>query len=123
MRREKFDFVVGIGSACIASQALRDAGLQYASYPFDESYPAVKEKYDRRIGRLYASIRRSKRVLLVWLENPTDDDRPSDAEVQEARRDLARSWLDYLLVRIQVKICRHLEKRLRRRGVALAEGR
>lgn len=184
MRREKFDFVVGIGSACIASQALRDAGLQYASYPFDwmsgpafgqrihtvcsgfegwfrqedlefagnpngfthdsyrnratnafyphdfeigrpfdESYPAVKEKYDRRIGRLYASIRRSKRVLLVWLENPADDDRPSDAEVQEARRDLARSWLDYLLVRIQVKICRHLEKRLRRRGVALAEGR
>ena len=277
MRREKFDFVVGIGSACIASQAMRDAGLQYASYPFDwmsgptfgqriqtvcsefegwfrqedlefagnpngfthdsyrnratnalfphdfeigrslaESYPTVKEKYDRRIDRLYASIRRSKRVLVVWLENPSDDDRPSDEEVMEARRALcakfpsvliefliidrardgepagevakreygwrascgyrkkvalgesarpwelevgpivailrrfvakdwrtpverrqyrksgrmktyatlnARCWLDYLLVKLQLKLCRHLEKRLRKRGIELVEGR
>lgn len=276
MRREKFDFVVGIGSACIASQALRDAGLQHASYPFDwmsgptfgqriqticsgfegwfrqedlefagnpngfshdsyrnrktnalyphdfeigrafnESYPLVKAKYDRRIDRMYASIRRSKRVLLVWLENPSDDDRPSDEEVTDARRVLsakfpsvlmefliidrakdgerngevvrreygwratcgyrkktalgasARPWdlevgpivailrrfvakdwrtraerrqyrksermktyatlnarcgLDYLLAKIQVKLCRHLEKRLRRRGIELTEG-
>jgi len=33
--RRKYDFIVGIGGACCCSQALRAAGLQYASFPFD----------------------------------------------------------------------------------------
>jgi len=277
MKRERFDFVLGVGSSCIASQALRDAGLQYASYPFDwmsgptfaqrirticsdfrdwfraedfefkgnpngfthdlyrnratggmyphdfdpgrpfaECYSAVKEKYDRRIARLYASIRRSKHVLVVWLENPLYDDRPADEEVLDAYRSLvakfpavdirvliidramddmsngdlepheygwrvacgyrrktvpgkdarpwdlevgpivaalkhfrardfrtaaerkahrqaerrkqfatvgARSWPAYLLVRLQLKLCHHLRKRLLRRGIELEEVR
>jgi len=131
MERMLFDFVFGIGQACSCSWALREAGLQYASYPFDwvanvgldgrsrivaddfrdwlvedqmwfeagtpsyncdiyhnrltgmgfnhdfpkgvslkESFPAVLAKYRRRIDRLYADIRRSKNVLIVWLGVP-----------------------------------------------------
>jgi len=35
MARRRYDFIVGIGGACCCSQALRAAGLQYASFPFD----------------------------------------------------------------------------------------
>ena len=34
--------------------------------PLEESYPAVKAKYDRRIDRFYRTIRASGRVLLVY---------------------------------------------------------
>jgi len=35
MARRRYDFVLGIGGACCCSQALREAGLQFASLPFD----------------------------------------------------------------------------------------
>ena len=131
MNRERYDLVFGVGQACSCSWALREAGLQFASYPFDwvanvdlvgrarivaddfrdwlvedrmelekgtpsyncdiyhnrvtgmgfnhdfpkgvpfkESFPAVREKYRRRIDRLFADIRRSKRVLVVWIGVP-----------------------------------------------------
>lgn len=38
---------------------------------FDEAYPLVKEKYDRRIKRLLEKIRNSNSVLAVYLEAPT----------------------------------------------------
>ena len=129
--RDRYDLVFGIGQACSCSWALREAGLQFASYPFDwvanvdlvgrsrivaddfrdwlvedrmefekgtpsyncdiyhnrvtgmgfnhdfpkgvpfkESFPSVRAKYDRRINRLFADIRRSKRVLVVWVGVP-----------------------------------------------------
>ena len=129
--RDRYDLVFGIGQACSCSWALRGAGLQFASYPFDwvanvdlegrsrivadefrdwivpdrmemdagmssyncdiyhnrvtgmgfnhdfpkgvpfkESLPSVLEKYHRRIERLFADIRRSKRVLIVWVGVP-----------------------------------------------------
>ena len=34
--------------------------------PLEESYPAVKAKYDRRIDRFYRTMRASRRVLLVY---------------------------------------------------------
>ena len=36
----------------------------------DESYPQVREKYDRRIRRLLSSIEGSAHVLIVWIEVP-----------------------------------------------------
>ncbi len=36
----------------------------------DESYPQVREKYDRRIRRLLSSIEGSADVLIVWIEAP-----------------------------------------------------
>ncbi len=41
-----------------------------AGIPFDESYPEVKEKYDRRINRLLRRIDDAKRILLVYIEVP-----------------------------------------------------
>lgn len=38
MLRKKYDFAFSLGSACSATQALRQAGLQYASFPFDWLY-------------------------------------------------------------------------------------
>lgn len=34
--------------------------------PFAEAYAQVKEKYTRRINRLYGNIQKSKKVLMVW---------------------------------------------------------
>lgn len=35
MRRERYDFVFSLGSACLCTETVRAAGLQYASYPLD----------------------------------------------------------------------------------------
>ncbi len=70
--------------------------------PLDRSLPPVREKYARRIARFYASVRASRKVLLVWLENPMFDDRPSPEEVAEARKLLAEEFpgveIDLLVV-------------------------
>lgn len=131
--KKTYDLAFGLGYSCGASQALRDAGLQFASFPldwvgspgvvqsaemvvngfahwtdrdalelvdvrrgsgfntriyrnritgfgfshefgdfqsFDESYPKVVKMYERRIERLSDLLKRSKRVLLVYLEIP-----------------------------------------------------
>ncbi len=41
--------------------------------PLDETYPAVSEKYARRISRLLESIDKSQRVLVVYIETPVKD--------------------------------------------------
>lgn len=40
---------------------------------FDEMYIKVKEKYDRRIKRLFSQIENSKRILIVFLQIPNND--------------------------------------------------
>ncbi len=37
--------------------------------PFEEAYIQVKEKYKRRIERLYSKIKQSNKVLMVWLSS------------------------------------------------------
>jgi len=44
--------------------------------PFDESFPAVQEKYQRRIRRFVDKIKQSDKVLLIWFShyhNTSDD--------------------------------------------------
>ena len=53
---------------------------------FAAEFPDVKAKYDRRVARLYERVRASRRVLFVWLENPVNDDRPSDQDIPAARK-------------------------------------
>ena len=60
--------------------------------PLEESFPAVREKYMRRIARFYERVRASRRVLLVWLENPIDDDRPTDEDVAASLAALAAKF-------------------------------
>ena len=45
--------------------------------PLEEAYPAVREKFCRRIDRFYRSVRESRRTLLVywtWRDHPEPDD-------------------------------------------------
>lgn len=45
--------------------------------PLDESYPAVRAKYDRRIARMYRLLEAAKSVLLVYhtpMEHPSDEE-------------------------------------------------
>lgn len=37
-----------------------------ADKPFDEAYPEVKQKYERRIKRFYDNIKNKNNILLVW---------------------------------------------------------
>lgn len=39
--------------------------------PLKDSFPAVKEKYDRRIVRLQKNLEAARRILLVWVQIPT----------------------------------------------------
>lgn len=70
--------------------------------PFEEAFPAVREKYERRIARFYERIRASRRVLFVWLENPVVNDRPSEEDVAASRRILADKFpgveIEFLIV-------------------------
>ena len=61
--------------------------------PFEEAFPAVREKYERRIARFYERIRSSRRVLFVWMESPVEDGtRPTDGEVEEAIEKLSSKF-------------------------------
>lgn len=40
-----------------------------AGVPLDESYPQIKEKYDRRIARFIKKVQEKERVLLVWFSH------------------------------------------------------
>ena len=49
--------------------------------PLDASYPRVREKFDRRIARFYATVAASRRALLVY---HTRSERLDDAAVTDA---------------------------------------
>lgn len=38
----------------------------------NDTYPSVKEKYDRRIKRLYDNIEKSNKILIVYIQTPMD---------------------------------------------------
>ena len=140
MKQGRYDFVFSLGAACLCTETLRAAGLQYASYPLDwtrgggireradlvadgfpgwfeekdfepipnpdafghdpyrnvatgmifphefekgiplgESYPAVREKIDRRVARLRLRLQSAQRVLVVWISDPqTQEDLGDD---------------------------------------------
>ena len=54
----------------------------------EESYAAVRERYDRRIRRLMKTIGASRRVLAVYIERMIDP-RLTDVELVEARQIMA----------------------------------
>ena len=59
--------------------------------PLDESYPRVREKYDRRIVRTLGKIRQSRHVLAVWWSR--DKIVPSE-EIAEAVGRLRKAFPD-----------------------------
>lgn len=57
-------------------------------FRFEESYPKVKQVYDRRIARFLADLKKSKRMLAVYSELPIRSALPDEAIVR-ARQALA----------------------------------
>lgn len=54
--------------------------------PFDEMYVAVREKYDRRINRLYLRVAAAQKVAFVWRK--TEAEQEGTASMEEAQRRL-----------------------------------
>ena len=54
----------------------------YDNVDFDEMYIKVKEKYDRRINRLINNIKKSKNILIIYLETPIKNhDKIEDSDI------------------------------------------
>ena len=64
------------------------------SVSFDVAFDKVKAKYERRINRLLDSIRKSNRVLAVYMESPESKTPLPDSELQAARKILQMSAPD-----------------------------
>ena len=70
--------------------------------PLSETYPAVSEKYRRRIQRLLNKIKTSRNCLAVYLETPNNENKHSDNDIIQAYEILKQSGinanLDFLYV-------------------------
>lgn len=58
---------------------------------FETSFAKVKEKYDRRIARLYKSIQASRRVLAVYMGNPKSKVKVTDTDLRAAKEALDKA--------------------------------
>lgn len=72
--------------------------------PVEESYPAVKEKYDRRTKNLVERIKKSQRVLIVYMELPKTECGVKEPEelrgvLNKANEYFAPAVIDLLYVR------------------------
>ena len=65
---------------------------------FDEAYPLVKEKYERRIKRFYRNIKNKKNVLLVWFSQV--DQTPDDVVLDLCKRFCLKmnKKIDFLII-------------------------
>lgn len=57
-----------------------------------ETYPSVKEKYDRRINRLLQTIQKAKSVLIVYIETPDAKIHSSDDEILSGMQQIHRKY-------------------------------
>ena len=60
----------------------------------EETYPAVREKYDRRIKRLLKQINESKKILVVYIQMPNNSEAVEDSVVKEAHDILQKKFCD-----------------------------
>ena len=60
--------------------------------PFDEAYSAVRQKYDRRIARLYANIDAAPRVLVVFIEKPDTLSNASNEDILNGFKQLKEKY-------------------------------
>ena len=61
------------------------------SVRMDDAYPVVREKYKRRIARLFALADSAKRILVVWICNPGSF-AVTEGEIIDAHAKLARRF-------------------------------
>lgn len=72
--------------------------------PFDEAFSKVKERYNRRIKRLYALIHRAKKVLIVYMEkydtnSNVNDDAQLCSLMEEVNGQFPGTHIDLLYIR------------------------
>lgn len=76
-----------------------------AQQQFDEQYPAVKARYDRRISRFQGLLERAQTVLVVWVNVVGDQYQLDAAGAQRGREILQKRWpskkIDVLLLDFQ----------------------
>jgi len=61
--------------------------------PFKTAYPAVREKYDRRINRLLSDIRNARRALAVYIETPNRPQKLKDVQIlKEGHKALSEAF-------------------------------
>jgi len=60
--------------------------------PLESSFAEVKAKYDRRIARLLSLLDRAHDVLVVWIGDPRDERRVSDADMRTCLDRLRKRW-------------------------------
>ena len=66
---------------------------------FDEEYVQLREKYERRIKRIYQTIRDSKDILYLHVHTPDMMDRlPADEELQAALERLRKMYPEKITV-------------------------
>lgn len=94
---DDFERIAGDGHFTTIPYRNRKTGFKHIhdfaqGRPFAETYPEVREKYRRRIARFFAQVRSSRRVLFVWVENPVENERLSDADIVRARETLTEKF-------------------------------
>ena len=59
-----------------------------------ETYPAVREKYDRRIKRLISNVENANRILIVYIETPDSTDTMPNDKITNAFANVQKHWPD-----------------------------
>ena len=57
-----------------------------------ETYPSVREKYDRRIGRLLSNIENANRILIVYIETPDSKNILADGKIKAVFGKIQKHW-------------------------------
>lgn len=81
---------------CTRCYCNRKTGIGYSHefedfYPFEETYPRVRETYDRRVDRFVSCAGESRRILAVYMELPIRGCAAKE-DVLAARRTLAEKF-------------------------------
>ena len=69
-----------------------------ANVPFEESLPKVKEKYQRRISRLYKEINKNNHVLLIWFSHSFLADNEMQLDLCNKVCEKFGKQIDFLLI-------------------------
>ena len=69
-----------------------------ADKSFDQSYPLIKQKYNRRIDRFYKNIKKHKRVLLVWFSQLHNTDKDLIVELCNKFCKKVGKRVDFLII-------------------------
>lgn len=71
--------------------------------PLDDSFYIVKEKYNKRINRLFDKIKTAKKVLIVYMELPDSKDKVDEKKIRESiikiNKKFNTSKIDILFIR------------------------